>query len=504
MAEQYEMVWRSGSDFFSRTRDTDTNKVSITKIDPEWEFYERTKDGTHLSLLDKSVQLQPRMFNDQKSMKEYTGMMDTLGREVYGGQRPEYHHIRKHFWNNNLVSKMRIWFFDIEVIEEGDYVFPDAQIAAKPVTQIQIYDSYTDKIIILSLDAMKEPEKFKKWGDQLVFKHHESEKSLFKDFFKLLDALKPTVITAWGGNNFDFPYITHRAMQIDGINHRKLSPINKVSEMRSMGNDKNYKWEGLYLIDMMEAYKKFTFAPQTSYSLDNISKVELGIGEGKVDYGEFDNIVDFHDNDIDKFLEYSIMDVVSLKKLEDKIKLISLMQILSVMMGCNMVDSLGTVNPWTQYLTNLGYQKNLVMPYNKHGHLDKTIVGGYVRDPAKGKHEWLASIDVNSMYPLLGMRAFNMSPETYIEEYKMPDEMLALRKLMHCHENEDEYLNPSIIEEIKTVCHKYDVAYGMNAFFMRDEEGIIPERVADIYSTRKEAKRRMLMYKAFKAKLKAV
>ena len=254
----------------------------------------------------------------------------------------------------------------------------------------------------------------------------------------------------------------------------------------------------------MKIIKKFTFAPQTSYSLDNISKVELGIGEGKVDYGEFDNIVDFHDNDIDKFLEYSIMDVVSLKKLEDKIKLISLMQILSVMMGCNMVDSLGTVNPWTQYLTNLGYQKNLVMPYNKHGHLDKTIVGGYVRDPAKGKHEWLASIDVNSMYPLLGMRAFNMSPETYIEEYKMPDEMLALRKLMHCHENEDEYLNPSIIEEIKTVCHKYDVAYGMNAFFMRDEEGIIPERVADIYSTRKEAKRRMLMYKAFKAKLKAV
>jgi len=502
MAKQYEMSWRSGTDYFCRTRDTETNEVSFEKIDPEWEFYERSNGGEFSSLLDKSVQLQPRIFNDTKSQKEYTGMMDTLGREVFGGQRPEYHHIRKNYWNNGLVSEMRIWFFDIEVIKAGDYAFPDAQKAEKPVTQIQILDSYTDKIIIISTDNMKEPEKFKKWGDQLVFKYVESEKALFNMFFKLLEGLKPTVLTAWGGDNFDFPYLTHRAMKLDGVNYRRLSPINKVSQIRSMGTDKNYKWEGLYLIDMMEAYKKFTFTPQTSYSLDNIAKEELGLGEGKVNYGEFDNIIDFHDNDIDKFLEYSIMDVVILKKLEDKIKLVALMQILSVMMGCNMEDSMGTVNPWTQYLTNLGYEKQLVMPYNKHGSLDKTIIGGYVRDPKKGKHEWLASIDVNSMYPLLGMRAFNMSPETYIEEYKMPADLLALRNRLHTHEDENVYLDESLLEEIKEMCHKYDVAYGMNAFFMRDEEGIIPERVADIYSTRKEAKRKMLMYKAFKARLK--
>lgn len=504
MAEQYEMCWKSGNnDYFCRTRDTLTNKVSITKIDPEWEFYERVNGGEMSYILDKSIKLQPRIFNDQKNMKEYIGIMDTLGREVFGGQRPEYHHIRKNFWGNNLVSKMRIWFFDIEVIKSGSYEFPDPQKADIPVTQIQIYDNYTDKIIILSLDKMKDESKFEKWGNQLIFRHYSSEKDLFNEFFKLIDGLQPTVITAWNGDYFDFPYITHRAMKLRGVNHRRLSPINKVSEIRSKSENKNYKWEGLYLIDMMDAYKKFTFTPQTSYSLDNIVKEELGHGEGKVDYGEFGNIVVFHDHDIDKFLEYSIMDVVLLKKLEDKIKLISLMQVLSVMMGCNLDDSMGTVNPWTQYLTNLGYEKGLVMPYDKHGHLDKPIVGGYVRDPVKGKHNWLASIDVNSMYPLLGMRAFNMSPETYIEEYKMPPDLLALRHKLHSSEDESLYLDENLLSEIKDMTHKYDVAFGMNAFFSRDEEGIIPEIVADIYSTRKEAKRKMLMYKAFNARINA-
>jgi len=499
--EQYEMVWRSGYEYFCRTRNIETNQVRIEKFEPEWEYYEKNPQGEFSFILDPSTKLSKKSFTNSKQAKEYRGLMDSIGKEVFGGQNPEYNHIRKHFFKKGKTSDIRIWFLDIETMgqDQNDKSFPDPQVASKPVSQIQIYDSYSKKVILLSLDKMKDEERFKKYNN-LVFKHYETEKDLFLDFFKLLEGLKPTVITAWNGDYFDFPYITHRAMQIQGVNYRRLSPIHKVSEIKTK-DGLNYSWEGIYLVDMMKAYKKFIFTPQASYSLDNIAKEELGVGSGKVDYGEFDDIIDFYHGDIDKFLEYSIQDVIILKDLEEKLKLIELMKILSEMMGINLEDTFGTVKPWGQYLTNLALEETLVMPFDRKSHLDKTIVGGYVRHPKKGKHDWLVSIDVNSMYPLLGMRAFNMSPETYINEYELPEELKTLRAKYHTHEDESVYLEKETLDEIKEVCQKYDVAFGMNAFFKRDHEGIIPSIVADIYSTRKEAKRKMLMYNALKAKI---
>jgi len=552
--DQYEKVWRVGYDYFCRTRNLETKQVRIEKISPEIEYFETNPNGEYSFVLDPSTKLSRKVFTNSKEAKDYKNMMGAIGKEVFGGQKQEYSYIRNHFFGNGKDIDIRVWYLDIEVagscryhgkhlveakipgeeklqtmrlqkargygdievfdveasdlkkISESCYAitkeFPDAQTAEFPVTQIQIYDTYTDKIIILSLDGMKDETKFKHHKN-LIFKEFDDEVELYKSFLKLLDGLKPTVISAWNGDYFDFPYLTNRAMGLKGVNYRKLSPIHKVSEIKTM-DGLTYDWEGLYLIDLMKAYKKFIFTPQISYGLDNIAKEELGIGQGKVDYGEFDDIIDFYHGDIDKFLEYSIQDVIVLKKLEDKLKLVELMKILANMMGINMSDTFGTVKPWGQYLTNLAMAEKLVMPLDRRSKLDKTIVGGYVRQPVKGKNDWLVSIDVNSMYPLLGMRAFNMSPETYINEYELPDELKALRSKYHTHEDEEVYLEDENLREIREAVHKYDVAFGMNAFFRRDHEGIIPKTVDNIYTTRKEAKRKMLMYNALKARIKSL
>jgi len=499
--EQYEMVWKSGFDYFCRTRNVLTNQVRIQKISPKWEYFERNQNGEKTFILDPSVSLTEKSFYQSNKAKEYKGLFDSLGKEIFGGQPPQYQYIREHFFQNGKESNIRIFYLDIETMSSDplDRSFPDPQLADKPVSQIQIYDNYTDKIIILSLDKMKDEQKFKHYTN-LIFKHYYEEKDLFNDFIKLLENLKPTVITAWNSDFFDIPYLTNRAKKLSGVNYRRLSPINKITEIKT-SEGLNYSWEGIYLIDMMKAYKKFTFKPQVSYSLENITKVELKEGEGKVDYGEFNDIIDFYHGDIDKFIEYSIQDVVSLKKLEDKLKLIDLMKILAIMMGINIEDTFGTVKPWGQYLTNLAMKEGLIMPFDRHSHLEKTIVGGYVRQPKKGKHNWLISVDVNSMYPLLGMRAFNMSPETYVNDYELPQKLKKLRNKFHTHENEEAYLIEENLKEIREISHSYDVSFGMNAFFRRDKEGIIPAIVGKIYTERKEAKSRMLMYKALKARL---
>ena len=132
--ETYEKVWRSNFDYFCRTRNTETNQVRIEKINPKWEYYENHPQGEKNFILDPSVKLTEKVFFDSKEAKEYRGLMDSLGKEVFGGQQPQYQYIRDHFFQNGKNNDMRIWFFDIETISDDpdDKSFPDPQKADKP------------------------------------------------------------------------------------------------------------------------------------------------------------------------------------------------------------------------------------------------------------------------------------------------------------------------------------------------------------------------------------
>jgi DNA polymerase elongation subunit (family B) len=46
---------------------------------------------------------------------------------------------------------------------------------------------------------------------------------------------------------------------------------------------------------------------------------------------------------------------------------------------------------------------------------DSAFEGAYVKDPQVGKHDWVASFDLNSLYPHLIMQ-YSISPETLVEK----------------------------------------------------------------------------------------
>jgi len=133
--EQYENVWRSGNEYFCRTRHNETNQVRIEKIQPKWEYFEKSKDGEFGFILDPSVKLSKKTFTSSKEAKEYRGLMDATNRDVFGGQQPEYGYIRNHFFKNGDKPDIRIWYFDIETMNDDptDKSFPDPQLADKPV-----------------------------------------------------------------------------------------------------------------------------------------------------------------------------------------------------------------------------------------------------------------------------------------------------------------------------------------------------------------------------------
>ena len=76
------------------------------------------------------------------------------------------------------------------------------------------------------------------------------------------------------------------------------------------------------MFDYLSLYKKFTYTQQSSYRLDFIGQLEVGMG--KIEYeGTLD---DLYKDDINKFIEYNLNDVKIVKALDDKLKFIELVR----------------------------------------------------------------------------------------------------------------------------------------------------------------------------------
>jgi len=123
----------------------------------------------------------------------------------------------------------------------------------------------------------------------------------------------------------------------------------------------------------------------------------------------------------------------------------------------NYQETFGTTAIWDSIIYNQLIQKNIVIPGKPPiDHDAGKIVGGYVKDPMVGAHDWVLSFDLNSLYPNIIVQ-YNMSPETMCYE-----------------ENAD-----------TTKCAN-------GAMFRKDFEGIIPNVIRKFYDDRVSIKRSML------------
>ena len=182
------------------------------------------------------------------------------------------------------------------------------------------------------------------------------------------------------------------------------------------------------------------------------------------------------------------------------------MCMISEKMGVQIGDAMGTVKPWSQYISNRSMLNNQVMPFKKD--CDKPyVVGGFVREPNKGKHKWIISEDVDSMYPLLGMVAFNMSPETFIHKKDLPPE---LRDIVLAHfDNQDEGQRLELPNDVwnatTNLLQKHNLSMGINgAVFSKEKLGMIPELVLEISATRRKAKNTMQEYEKKKVLIQEI
>jgi DNA polymerase elongation subunit (family B) len=248
-----------------------------------------------------------------------------------------------------------------------------------------------------------------------------------------------------------------------------------------------YEFTGVSTLDYIELYRWYAPAgkSQESYRLDHIASVELG--ENKLSYDEFDNLHSLYRLDHQKFIEYNIKDVDLVFQLEDKLKLIELGLTLAYDTKTNFEDIFAQTRMWDALIYNYLLDKNIVVPPKEDKTKNAAFEGAYVKEPQVGLHNWVASFDLNSLYPHLMMQ-YNISPETLVEVSDYTPEM---REVISRGVSVDKLLDKDVdLSKIK------DVTITPNGqFFRTDKVGFLPKMLEEMYVDRSKFKKMMIQAK---------
>jgi DNA polymerase elongation subunit (family B) len=405
--------------------------------------------------------------------------------KVYGNQRYQYCFIADEFdgtvnWD---ITQIKVANIDIEVGEPPNGGFPEPDDANGPLTAITVkMDGHFTTFGCGDYNNRRNDVTYLKCAD---------EYDLIRKFVGWWQSEYPDIITGWNVQNFDIPYLVNRISKIAGEPEaKKLSPWGIITPKQvDLGNNRvvnSYSFKGIATLDMLDLYQRY--APdgksQESYKLDNIAHEELG--ERKLSYEEYGNLVGLYKQDYQKFIDYNIKDVDLVDKIDGKNKLIELALTLSYDNKCNFEDVFAQVRMWDVICFHHLKSQNKVVPPIVRNEKKEKYEGAYVKPPIPGLYNWVASYDVNSEYPSVIMGS-NISPETIVEPESYTDSM---RNVLSQSVDIDRLLAGAIDT---AGLHGDNVTLTANGqFFRRDKQGFMPEMVEKMFADRKRYKKEML------------
>jgi len=420
--------------------------------------------------------LKPMKFQSISMMRNYVGD----GSQIFGFTRSteqEYAFINEFIPDEVVYDKkyIKVAFLDIEIESEGR--MPNSWVDASNII---------NAITVAINDGI-----FHTWGlgkytgtmQNLDYREFDNEGMMLYDFCKFMRKEKCDAVSSWNGNSFDLPYIFNRIIQ--KYNRRwttYFSPWGLYPEEREQGLSHFYIIPGLADLDYMKLYKRFILTPRESYSLNNIAYVE--IGEKKLDYSEFASLADLYKKSWNTFIDYNIRDVDLLRKLDKKLQLLAITYRYAYMAKANFEDVFGTAKYLDILIYNYLYKQKIAVPPKKYTETDDKYAGGFVKAPYVGMSKWIASADVDSLYPSIIVQ-FNISPETILD---IPPFTLHSKD-----------------ELVESIAHKtFDNKYVKNSdiimtasgyYYSRTKQGFLPALVEEKYAQRKKIKIEMLKKK---------
>ena len=311
-------------------------------------------------------------------------------------------------------------FFDIEVDFDPDRGFSRPEDPFNPITAISVYLDWLDQLVTLVVPPRHMSKETAndiaaEFENTLVF---AQETEMLKVFLDLID--DADVLSGWNSEGFDIPYCVNRITRVlSKDDTRKFCLWGQLPKKRMFerfgAEQETYDLIGRVHMDYMQLYRKYTYEERHSYSLDAIGEYELD--ERKTAFeGTLDQL---YNQNFKTFIEYNRQDTALLAKLDKKLKFLDLANTLAHENTVLLQTTMGAVAVTEQAIIVEAHERGLVVPNRKErlSDEDTQAAGAYVAYPKKGIHEYIGSIDINSLYPST-IRALNMGPETIIGQLR--------------------------------------------------------------------------------------
>ena len=406
-----------------------------------------------------------------KGAKEFIAQYQNQPHLVFGLDRFAYTYLADTYpdkveWDSDKILGVTI---DIETRCENG--FPDPEKAEEEMLSITIKNQSTKKIVVWGIGDYHTDR------EDVTYINCSNENELLASFMNFWTKHYPDVITGWNTEFFDIPFLVNRVTKVLGEDRAKeFSPWGNVSSrsVYSHGRPQQvYDIQGVSNLDYLQIYRKFTYTAQESYRLDHIASVELG---AKKNENPYDTFKDWYTKDYQSFIDYNIVDVELVDRLEDKMKLLELLFTMAYEAKVNYEDVFGQVKYWDVLIHNYLKKRKIVIPQKSHTSKNDKYEGAYVKDPQVGQHKWVMSFDLNSLYPHLIMQ-YNMSPETLVTGDYM------------------ELGVDSMLKETSIDVPERCTITPNGALYRTDKKGFLPEMMQEIYDDRTIFKKKMLQAK---------
>ena len=319
---------------------------------------------------------------------------------------------------NQDAPKLNVAFFDIETDFDPERGFADPSDPFMPITAITVHLQWLDALITFALPPKtltmeQAQEEVAEFDNTYLYANEGDMLQAFLDVIEDAD-----IISGWNSEGYDIPYTVNRVSRIlskdDTRRFCLWGQLPKRREFEKYGKTaETFDTVGRVHMDYLELYRKYTYEERHTYRLDAIGEME--VGEKKTVYeGTLDQL---YNNDFRKFIEYNRQDVALLDKLDKKLRFIDLANEIAHDNTVLLQTTMGAVAVTEQAIINEAHNRGMQVPNRREHEGNTAAAGAYVAFPKKGVHEWIGSMDLNSLYPSV-IRAMNMAPETIVGQLR--------------------------------------------------------------------------------------
>lgn len=479
----YRSVWYNAKKRCMHLWSWDDNGNRTESVEPfsPYLYIETTQKADALSIFDTNLKkiTFPSQFERRRYVKDCG-----IKRLFFNLKAEQQFLLEKYNGLNDTVDfslqPIKICALDIEVYA---HEFPDPQQAKHPINLLTIFDSISKQYHTFGLKP------YTPSSPDVVYHYCSSESDLLQKFINHWSSDYPDVVIGWNSDGFDIPYIINRINNVLGEEYsRKLSPVDSIYYKENIAQKFGKtigKWiiHGINCVDYKEIYETFSREKRESYSLDYISKVELNEGKIKINTT---NLTALSDKFWTEYVDYNIQDVALLNKLEEKLRFLKTMRLISHKGFCNIESTLGKVMVVSGAIAAQALKRNQILCTFEHEDMGN-YAGGYVKEVDPGLREGVVTFDANSLYPNT-IITLNISPETKIGKIINVDnaanqiEIKLINGKMHTI-NIDSFAQ--FIKNEKISISKAKI------LFTQKNKGIVPEYVDTLYAERVQVKNTM-------------